>query len=65
MSTTAQRIAEIIEEMIDTRVKQHANPTSGGVPESMNASLNRDYMDARKRELADAIDSLLQSAPER
>ncbi|HSH38218.1 MAG TPA: hypothetical protein VK993_05480 [Chthoniobacterales bacterium] len=45
--------------MIDAKIKHHATPQSGGVPQSMNKQVNDQYVNARKRELADAIDSLL------
>lgn len=59
MSISAQNIADIIEKMIDAKIKHHATPQSGGVPQSMNKQVNDQYVNARKRELADAIDSLL------
>jgi hypothetical protein len=53
-------IANIIEKMINARIDHHAKATEGVGLRDMNDKLNRDYMEARKKELAEALDSFVQ-----
>jgi hypothetical protein len=51
-----RQIADLIEQLIDAKIKQHADPNSGGVPE-INKIIGPKFNDKIKRELADLLDS--------
>jgi hypothetical protein len=53
-------VANIIEKMINARIDHHAKATEGAGMRDMNDRINRDYMEARKTELAEALDSFVQ-----
>lgn len=51
-----RQIADLIEQMIDAKIKHHANPDSGGVPE-LNKIVNPTFIAKLKAEMADLLDS--------